>query len=234
MLEISSFAYISIEFKRNYAGEVEHELQYVPISDPYLNVSFFQVIIEGCIIVFMFYYNIRIYLEIRNRRQVYLNYYCMNIESELQPCLLYHRERKMPESFRELKYLFNWGKILDMIFNINLMISIGVWIYIILKINSVKSIKDNASSLDNKPKEMEELADKFYYISQRMEWGRVFECMTIVVLSIKILTYLSSFSTLRVIIITLEKSIKMIPPMLFIMLGYLCAFSFMIHFLYGS
>ena len=26
----------------------------------------------------------------------------------------------------------------------------------------------------------------------------------------------------------------MIPPMLFIMLGYLCAFSFMVHFLYGS
>lgn len=83
MLEHSSFAYISIAFKRNYAGEVEHELQYVPISDKYEGVSSFQQLIEACIIIFMFYYNIRIYMKFRNQRQVYLNYYCMNIESEL-------------------------------------------------------------------------------------------------------------------------------------------------------
>lgn len=32
LLEEESFAYISISFTRNYAGEIEHELSYVPIS----------------------------------------------------------------------------------------------------------------------------------------------------------------------------------------------------------
>lgn len=158
----------------------------------------------------------------------------MNIESELSPCLIYHRIRKMPESFRELKYLFDLRKILDIIFNIMLMISIALWIYIITRIMTVKTIMANSKHLATSGDDMEMLADFFYYISKRMEWGRVFECMTIVVLSIKILTYLSSFSTLKVIFITLEKSIWMIPSMLGIMIGYLCAFSFMIHFLYGS
>lgn len=52
-----------------------------------------------------------------------------------------------------------------MIFNINLMISIGVWIYIILKIQSVKNIMEDADVLDKEHSKMEELIDKFYYIS---------------------------------------------------------------------
>ena len=91
----------------------------------------------------------------------------MNIESELPPSLIYHRERKLPESIREIKYLFDFKKILDLIFNILLMVSIGLWLYIVYKslvtMKNYLDIKDLSKNLD----EMEKLLNMFGFISKR-------------------------------------------------------------------
>jgi len=53
----------------------------------------------------------------------------MNIESELLLFLRKHRERKTPEFIRKLMYIFDLKKILDLIFTIQLGISIFSWLY---------------------------------------------------------------------------------------------------------
>ena len=234
MIEKVNFAYVSIVFKKNYAGEVKHELQYVPIiSDLYYEASPARILVEASLIIFFVYYIVqKVIYDLKNGSTVYNNYLSMNIESQLQPVLMYHRRRMMPESFRKMHYLFDIGKILDITFNIFLGLGIGAWFVLYLFLKRTRHLIAKIPELSEQ--EMIQLYDNFYEVSKVKEWGRVFECMTIVVLSIKILTYLSHFHSLKVIIITLKESTRMILPMLFIMIGYICSFSFMIHFLYGS
>ena len=247
----NKFLYCLMVFQFGDTGGV----QVIDLALPYRRINFNSVLdicitVLLCIISFVYFvYVFKFVKAVVFKVESYQTWYSMFIKHTIPETLLYHRERKQPEFFRKISYVFDFKSVLNILF----FIFTGVFmiLMILLQIN-VLEIENRANifgtdlaemmkfftwRLFENPGETQNIGDYINMsvkLMQMLDLIALFSALSAFILVFQILYYYSKKNSFFVIIHSILVSLKEIPFMIAVLLSFLFTFAMYGYLLLGK
>ena len=247
----NKFLYCLMVFQFGNTGGVEM----IDLVLPYRRINFSSVldicitVLLSLIIFIYFIYVVKFVKAVVFKAESYQTWYSMFIKHTIPTSLLFHRERKQPELFRKVAYVFDFKSVLNILF----FLFTGVFIILMIFLQvSVLEIENKANIFQTdlatlmryitwrifeNPGESENLGEYLNLsekLMQMLDMIALFAALSAFILVFQILYFYSKKNSFYVIINSILVSLREIPFMIAVLLAFLFAFAIYGYLLLGK
>lgn len=224
----------------------------IDLSLPFRRVNF-QSVLDICIttllllmILIYFIYFLKFIKTVTFKAESYQTWHSMFIKHTIPESLLYHRERKNPEIFRKIAYVFDFKSLLNLL--VFIFTGIFIALMIVLQV-SVMKIEGNAKIFGAYLSDLLQINDVPFFsfiegsgsylnlslkLMPILDMIALFASFSAFILVFQILYYYSKKKTFYVIIKSILIALREIPFMIAVLLAFLMTFAMYGYLLIGK